>query len=561
MEEVKEQRPTNVRSATQVAVALFVVVGLSSTLSFYRLGEAPFSDPDEPRYAQTAREMRRDHDWMVPHFNGELRLVKPPLFYWLIASAQATFGESEWSARFWPALLGVATVTLTFVMGMEVVGLRGAFVGSLLLTVSPLFAAMSRLATPDMLQALLITTAFLVFWHLQKGDGRQWLALLFLIILGINAWAKSPFISVLLLIVPLTFILVSRKLHVLKSFVMPAGVVGLVVFVLLCIGWQLVVGLRESETMSVFRRETISRFFEGADHPEPWWYFFVGLPAAFLPWALFMPLSLCGMRLLSRDKTLQHGSMLLALWLGIGFAMHTKSQGKLIGYMLPLLPPLALLTGQGIELAAKKCVSRPLRALSVVSFIMLALFLSASFTASCVLGEKVPEVLFPTLPFLLAIVSICGIVACILWCLRSTSASLVVLLGGLLALHVGCIRLCDPFVARHCSSFPLATQVRPVIDAETRLLSYKYHPTGMVYYLDRPVRHFRNTHKLSQFGLADSNNHLIFLRRRRLASLTQGLGRNVDVVASAGDTEKDLIAVVAGSMLDESAHIERPTGH
>ena len=42
-------------------------------------------NPDEPRYAEVAREMVVLGQYLVPHLNGEPYSDKPPLFFWLAA--------------------------------------------------------------------------------------------------------------------------------------------------------------------------------------------------------------------------------------------------------------------------------------------------------------------------------------------------------------------------------------------------------------------------------------------------------------------------------------------
>ena len=50
-------------------------------------GSLPLLDPDESRFARTSVEMVRSGDLVVPHFEGQPRLVKPPLLHWI----QSTF--------------------------------------------------------------------------------------------------------------------------------------------------------------------------------------------------------------------------------------------------------------------------------------------------------------------------------------------------------------------------------------------------------------------------------------------------------------------------------------
>ncbi|GAO22089.1 glycosyl transferase family 39 [Alicycliphilus sp. B1] len=59
----------------------------------------PLAAPDEGRYVGVAWEMLRSGDWLVPRLNGLPFFHKPPLFYWISATAMSVFGVSEWPAR------------------------------------------------------------------------------------------------------------------------------------------------------------------------------------------------------------------------------------------------------------------------------------------------------------------------------------------------------------------------------------------------------------------------------------------------------------------------------
>src|ERR1700759_3403822 len=57
-------------------------------------------DRDEPRYAQTSRQMLQSGDWVVPHYLDLVRTAKPALIYWCQASAMEIFGDNAFAARF-----------------------------------------------------------------------------------------------------------------------------------------------------------------------------------------------------------------------------------------------------------------------------------------------------------------------------------------------------------------------------------------------------------------------------------------------------------------------------
>jgi len=69
----------------QTWIQIILLLGFCVVLYFINLGRWDLWNPDEPRYAQVAREMVEGGDWVLMHFNGKVYGHKPPLFFWLIA--------------------------------------------------------------------------------------------------------------------------------------------------------------------------------------------------------------------------------------------------------------------------------------------------------------------------------------------------------------------------------------------------------------------------------------------------------------------------------------------
>jgi len=66
--------------------AVVILLLLSAIVFLPGLGSRDLWTPDEPRYAEAAREMTVTGQYLVPHLNGELYSQKPPLFFWALAS-------------------------------------------------------------------------------------------------------------------------------------------------------------------------------------------------------------------------------------------------------------------------------------------------------------------------------------------------------------------------------------------------------------------------------------------------------------------------------------------
>jgi len=118
-------------------------------LLFTNLGGPMLWDRDEPRNANCAREMLAAGDWVTPMFNGELRDAKPVMLYWLIMSAYAMFGETEFAARFWSAALCLGTVAATYVTARRLFNSHIAFWSGLALASCAMFNVAGHAATPD----------------------------------------------------------------------------------------------------------------------------------------------------------------------------------------------------------------------------------------------------------------------------------------------------------------------------------------------------------------------------------------------------------------------------
>ena len=91
--------------------------------------------PDEGRYAQIPQAMLATGDWITPRLNGFKYFEKPPLQYWATAAIYKLFGEDEWTARLWPALIGFLGAMVVAWIGTITAGRRvGGLAGFMLAT-------------------------------------------------------------------------------------------------------------------------------------------------------------------------------------------------------------------------------------------------------------------------------------------------------------------------------------------------------------------------------------------------------------------------------------------
>ena len=97
--------------------SLWVIVAVV-IIAIYLFGlTIPLVGPDEPRYAQVAREMFDRDDWVTPTLGGYNWFEKPALLYWLEIISYHIFGVTEFAARFGSALFGLGTVASLWLLG------------------------------------------------------------------------------------------------------------------------------------------------------------------------------------------------------------------------------------------------------------------------------------------------------------------------------------------------------------------------------------------------------------------------------------------------------------
>jgi len=72
---------------------LWLVLAAGFALFFLGLGNHDLWNPNEPVFAEGAREMMERGEWLVPYVNGRLYVDKPILYFWAILAASVPGGE------------------------------------------------------------------------------------------------------------------------------------------------------------------------------------------------------------------------------------------------------------------------------------------------------------------------------------------------------------------------------------------------------------------------------------------------------------------------------------
>ena len=152
---------------------VLILALVCSVVFWWRLGRLGLIDPDEPFYAQTAREMVASGDWLTPQIFGQPQFEKPIFFYWMNAAAYKVFGETEFAGALPAAIPATLMVGLVYVFGIGFAGRRAALASALILATGLEYGIMSRLMLTDIALALFIAGALFSFWRAQEDEAKS----------------------------------------------------------------------------------------------------------------------------------------------------------------------------------------------------------------------------------------------------------------------------------------------------------------------------------------------------------------------------------------------------
>jgi 4-amino-4-deoxy-L-arabinose transferase-like glycosyltransferase len=353
-------------------------------------------DPDEGRYGEIPREMVASGDWVTPRLDGIKYFEKPALQYWATAAAFELFGEHAWTVRLWPALCGFIGLLLTLVVGRRLYGERAACFAACVQASSLLYISMARVATLDMslcctLQLSLCALALLVqpaartpssgttaqHSAVPTGGDRaaSWaLPLLLGVGVALAVLTKGLIGIVIPGAVAVLFMLFYRDARLLLSSRPWWTLAALIV---IAAPWFIITSLRNPEfARFFFIFEHFQRYLSRAefDRYQPAWFFIPVLLAGFLPWTLVLPRAVLEATRAARRGERSTG--LLLIWAAFVLLFFSLSQSKLIPYILPLWPALALIVGRELARTDADRLGRQLTAVAICSAVLCAAVLA-----------------------------------------------------------------------------------------------------------------------------------------------------------------------------------------
>ena len=297
-------------------------------LYFFGLTRTGLLGPDEPRYAAIGRSMAESGDWITPRLWGEAWFEKPALLYWMTAAGFKAGLGLDLAPRLPVAIVSVAFLIFFFVALRAEFGAQAAFFAAAILATSAGWLAYSHVAVTDLPMSAALAAAMLL---VMKKSPKRSDILIAGALLGLAVLAKG--LVPLALFFPVLW-LWRHRIRGLALLFTATAVVAL--------PWYVAVTLRNGPPFleEFFWKHHFERFTTSVlQHEQPFWFYVPVLVAGFFPWFPLLPLLF--EKHLYKDRRV---IFLLAWWLW-GFLFFSIARNKLPGYLLPLMPAMAIMLG------------------------------------------------------------------------------------------------------------------------------------------------------------------------------------------------------------------------
>lgn len=319
----------------------FLVAVLFLVALFLFLGNWGVIETSEARYAEIAREMVETGDWLHPRLLNIHHYHKPPLTYWITALSYFIFGVNSFAARFFLRVCFIVQLGLVYSITRDFFRERqtGFFAMIIYATLPLVLISVSGLTTDAYLNTAVLASVW--SWIRWRITQRLYWLYLFAFFIGAGFLIKGP----LVLIIP-----VLLYFGVQKFFSPLRYSVHHILAVLFALGiglsWYIYLVLENENFIAYFvfhhtvERLTNDRAF---GRHQPFWYYLAYVPLLALPWTFLF------FNRIRLKKMPDIFKRIFISWILVALIFFSLSSSKLVLYVLPLFPGLAILFATMLE--------------------------------------------------------------------------------------------------------------------------------------------------------------------------------------------------------------------
>lgn len=339
------------------------VLGVGLLLYLPWLGSYGPLDPTDSFFIEAGREIFETNQWLLPLQNYLPWLDKPILYFWLVAGSYKLFGVSPLAGRLAAALSAVVLAPVIQLFSAPYLKKRDSILAALIFMSLPLCCAIGHESLTDMTLTMLMATAQLALYHFEKKGGKL-SCLTAYIALGLAFLCKGP-ISVIIvsaihglywLATGVTLRDIPARILKLRPFL------GLAIMTAINLPWYTAatIGTDGKFFQDFFITQNFGRMTGTVNHQQPFWFyipvFFGGVfpwSFTFFDWAPFGKNMRAGHGPINKLKQIIKARLTLgprsdflffnALWACFVLVLFSAIKTKLPTYILPAMPPLAIL--------------------------------------------------------------------------------------------------------------------------------------------------------------------------------------------------------------------------
>ncbi len=521
------------------------VIALTAILYFTRLG-ARVLWSSEFRWAEISREMIRTGNYFWPTINGHLYYDKPLGSYWLVlASTWITGGLDETAARLPCAIAGLLAVGLLILLARRLYDLRIGVISGFILATSFSFVFFSRHASADVETITGELAALLLFMKHEDRPAGWWTVWLW-IIMAITSLTKGLLGFALPIMVMGLYATLSDGWAAFGEKILHGAIADRIRWVIernrWLFNWRSIIAvpiglaiymtpfrisraiMGSSAGLDMVFRENVVRFFEPFDHRGPIYLYLYVIFALMAPWAILLPAAIVQAhheRRIEAQPAKSDRFTLIFFW--STFIFFTVSGSRRSYYILPILPPAAMLIARLLTSPSERLSDWGLRLLNLGYGVFVAVVImgfALLIPPSAVLPGLMARL--PVAPDRLVFAAMWTIVlAAIIYTFRNFTRLRMMLSMGVAAYAamVYIYILAMPAAEAYRGERPFAYAVRDRIGSQTSELGL-YRTIGPLFYLDpaAPLAEFDKPNDLAD-AVRSGKIDWVIVRRRDLPTI------------------------------------------
>lgn len=521
---------------------------------FFMIGLAvrPYLTPSEARYIEIPRQMLANDDWLTPRINGVPYFEKPPLFYWMQAVSMFVLDSTgEFAGRLATTKLMAFMGALTYIVGRLLYGRRTGLLSALVFGTSLLTYALSRISMLDVPVSAFLTLTFTCFLLAQKTKYKSFYYLMY-IASALAVMSKGLIGIVIPGMVIAVWIFFTGQWKILREVKLFRG---LLVFLAITAPWHIMMSKAHPEFAHFyFINEHFERFLT-TEHKRiaPWWFFITIVIAGFVPWTGLLPAAL------KRQPRKTPFDLLMKLWVFLPLIFFSLSNSKLVPYIFPIFPPLAVMIGRTLsQVIDRKLPLQTLRHAGLFLILVLCSLLVAIHYIPALHGKSAEITQIVEKISRISLIPLCAslLILCITLLNSKRSAQAIIaamaLCGATLGMSVNYIT--GPLDRNSVKR--LALEIKPLLHENDMVVAYGNYWQDLPVYLDRNVtvvewrgelnfgyEHYPTTHawmiSTQQFWeecAASKRDVYVFILKKTYETMEPLKGCNLEPYAEYGNT-------------------------